>query len=416
MARLYNTFEFIGNINIPKDKEKFHDIRESASGWVGHRLNFGIQESKTNSAFVELYGGYSKSKPNKVFTFSKSTENEKGSKLEIPWDERLNPETLDMVADFKKIVVDFTTDFELKNEINQLLYQIRSLEYQDQLKPEDVEKLKGLKNELAEKAVNRHEFIHNYDAIEFLSNNLEEYKNYIFRLTGSIDLSASKGKFYRKFNPELIEIVEDDTPSQLRATMDIFFTKDSIDEKDFKKDKKVYINGYVIDYDNGQKKDQFYPTQFVINAQKLDFENETHVKRFEFLKNKFNVKGKGVYHLQWVVNIFRGADTVEFTIDDLTVSQREAIEFGFNKLEDFAPKGGMLGETVYENRLVKPILELVNDANDFREGAVGSTYELDDLEFVFTQSQENKPEENNETKEDIGKVVDIEKDLDDLFA
>jgi len=415
MARLYNSFEFIGNINIPKDKSKFHDVRESASGWVGHRLNFGVQESKTNSAFVELYGGYSKSKPNKVFTFSKGTESEKGSKLEIPWDERLNPETLDMVADFKKIVVDLTTDFELKEEVNQILYQIRSLEYQDKLTPEDQEKLSSLKKELTEKAADRHEFIHNYDAIEFLSSKLEDYKEYKFRLTGSLDLSANKGKFYRKFNPELIEIVENDTPSQLRSTMDIFFTKDAVDDKDFNKEKKVFIDGYVLGYDSGVKKDQFFPMQFVINGQKLDFENETHVKRFEFLKNKFNVKGKGVYHLQWLVNIFRGADTVEFTENDLTPQQKEAIEFGFNKLEDFAPKGGMLGETVYENRLVKPTLELINDANDFREGAVESTYELDDLDFTFAEPQ-SKPAETVETKTESTPKVDIDKDLDDLFA
>ncbi|TCJ01140.1 hypothetical protein [Cytobacillus praedii] len=418
MARLYNTFEFIGNISIPKDTNKFHEVKESPSGWVGHRLNFAVQESKTNSVFVELYGGYSKAKSYPVKTFGKGTENEKGAKLEIPWEDRLSPETIDMVADFKKIVVDFTTDQELKKEIGRMLYEVRNLEYQDNLSDADTVKLKELKEELKKKAVNRFEFIHNYDAIVLLADKLDEYKDYKFKITGSVDYSEHKGNFYRKFNPEHIEIVPNEEKSKLTSTMDIFFTKDSLDDKDFKEDKKVYINGYVLGYEGKAKKDQFFPQQFVINAQKIDLENENQVKLFEFLKSKFNVKGKGVYHLQWQVNVFRGADTVEFTIDNLTPTQRESVEFGLSKLEDYAPKGGMLGETVYENRLVKPILKAIDKENDFSEGAVESTFEAEDLEFEYTlvedkqqiQSQEPVKEE---VKEESKPALD---DLDNLFG
>ncbi|WP_043929333.1 hypothetical protein [Bacillus haynesii] len=153
-----------------------------------------------------------------------------------------------------------------------------------------------------------------------------------------------------------MEIVRNETPSQLRATMDIFFTKDSLDEKDFKEEKKLYIDGYVLSYDNQIKKDRFFPQQLIINAQKLDFNNEMHMKRLELLKNFFKVKGKGVYHLQWEVNIFRGADEIEFTEENLTASQKEMIALGLNTLDDFKPKGGLLGESREENRLIKPIL------------------------------------------------------------
>jgi len=415
MSRLYNTFEFVGNINIPKNKDKFLEVKDSASGWSGHRLNFAVQESKTNGVFVEMYGGYSKAKQNKVYSFGKGTENNKGGKLEIPWEDRLSPETVDLVADFKKFVIDFTTDQELKEKFEQIRYEIRTLEYKDDPTPEEQDKLHQLKQELAEKDVDRHEFIHEYDAIVFLANKLEEYKNYKFKLTGQVDFSESKGKFYRKFKPTTIEIVPNDTPNQLRSLMDIFFTKDSLDDKDFKKEKKVYVDGYVMCYDGNAKKDQFFPQQLMINASKLDFENETHVKRLEFLKNKFKVTGKGVYHLQWVVNIFRGADTVEFTFNDLTPSQKEAVEFGFNKVEDFAPKGGMLGETLYENRLVKPVLEKLNDHNDFSGGAVESSYEVEDLDFVPAQKDNNKPVDTKpETKTEDKPATSVE--LDDLFA
>jgi hypothetical protein len=414
MSRLYNTFEFVGNLFIPKSKEKFHEEKTSDSGWEGHKLNFAIQESKTNSVFLEMYGGFSKVKQNKVFSFSKGTENNPGSKLEIPWDDRLNTETVDLVADFKKIVVDFTTDSEFKEKVNNLRYQIRTLEYQDELSTDDKEKLSKLKVELKELATDRYEFVHNYDAIVFLSTTLDTYKDHKFRVTGSVDYQEHKGRFFRKFNPELIEIVESDTPSKLRATMDIFFDKDALDDSDFKEEKKIYINGYVLSYDSKAKKDQFFPQQVVINAQKVDLGNESHVKRLEFLKNKFNVKGKGVYHLQWEVNIFRGADTIEFTFENLTPPQKEAVEFGYNKLEDFAPKGGLLGETTEENRLVKPILQEINKHNDFREGAVESSYTVEDLTFVAATVNNQPSNEKKEEPKKESKPVDLE--LDDLFA
>jgi len=411
MARLYNTFEFIGNLFIPRNKDKFHEVNTYDSGWEGHRLNFAVQESKTNSVFVEMYGGLSKSKVNKVYSFSKGTENNPGGRIEIPWDERLNEDTVDMVADFRKIIVDFTDDPEVKEKVEELRYKIRSIEYQDEKSNDDLEKLKSLKAELKELAPDRHEFIHNFDAINFLSEKLEEYKQKKFRVTGSVDYSESKGRFFRKFMIESIEIVPNDTKNQLRATFDIFFTKDAIDDKDFKKEKKVYVDGYVIGYDSKAKKDQFFPQQFVLNAQKLDFENEQHVKRFEFLKNKFDVKGKFAYHLQWIVNIFRGADTVEFTEKDLTPAQKEAIEFGFNTLDDFKPKGGMLGETTEENRLVKPVLEKVNDHNDFTSGAVETEYKDEDLVYVAAINT-NTPPAQEEKKEETKAPV----DFDDLFS
>jgi hypothetical protein len=413
MSRLYNTFEFIGQINIAKNKEKFHKVDKFDSGWEKHTLNFAVKESNTNSVFVELQGGLSSVKQNKVVTFGKGTENVKGAKLEIPWSDRLKDETVDMVADFKKTVVDFTTDKELKEALGLLRYEIRTLEYKDKLTPDEQEKLTKLRKEYKEKAVDRHEFIHPYDAVIFLSSTLDTFKEYKFRVIGSVIMSAWNGKFYRRFEPSFIEIVDSETPAQLRATMDIFFAKDAVDEKDFKKDKKVYIEGYVMDYDNQSKKDVFFPQQFVINAQKIDFENEMHVKRFEYLKNKFNVTKKGVYHLQWLVNIFRGADKVEFTEKDLTAAQKEAIEFGLNKLEDFAPKGGMLGDNVYENRLIKPLLVNVNEYNDFTNGAVESAYSVDDLEYVPVQREEKKEEKKEEPKKEESKQ---EVELDDLFA
>ncbi len=149
MSKLQNKFEFIGNIFISNDKEKFHEVKEFDSGWVKNRLSFAVQESKTNSVFVELEGGYSKSKPNKVYSFSKGTENKKGSKLEIPWEDRLKDETVNMVADFSKIIVDFN-DESVKEKLNDLRYKLRGLDNRDSLTEEEKKSRSKLLDEYKE--------------------------------------------------------------------------------------------------------------------------------------------------------------------------------------------------------------------------------------------------------------------------
>ncbi|MCY8083179.1 hypothetical protein MOC02_07685 [Bacillus inaquosorum] len=413
LSKLQNKFEFIGNVFISNDKEKFHEVKEFDSGWVKNRLSFVVQESKTNSVFVELEGGYSKSKPNKVYSFSKGTENKKGSKLEIPWEDRLKDETVNMVADFSKIIIDFN-DESVKEKLNDLRYKLRGLDNKDSLTEEEKKSRSKLLDEYKELNVNGAEFIHEYDAIQFLSENLEKYKDKKFKITGSVEYNTWKGRNFRKFKIQTIEIVSNDTPSQLRANLDVFYTNDSLDETSFDEEKKYFIDAYVLSYDNQAKRDRFFPQQLVINAKKLDFNNELHLKRLELLKNFFKVDEDGVYHLLWEVNIFRGADEVDFTEDDLSPNQKEMIALGLNTLDDFKPKGGMLGESREENRLLKPILKKVNDSNDFTEGALTSTYEVEDLTYIPQQAQKTAPSEGKEES----KVTEEEKDnaFDDLFA
>lgn len=417
MALLYNTFDFTGKIFIP-DKEKFHAINESDSGWVGHRLSFAVQESQTNSVFVEMYGGYSRSKPNVVYSFSKSENGREGQRIEIPWSDRLKPEVVDMVANFRKIVVDFTTDQEAKKKATGLRYKIRDLEYKENKTEEELNELTSMKQELKELVPERYEFIHPYDAIAFLQSHLPVYKKHKFRVRGNVEMSEHKGEFYRKFVPNLIEIVDEDTPSKLKAFFDIFFTKDSLDDKRIKKEQRVYVNGYILSYDSKTKKDQFFPMQFVINTSKIDFENERQVALLELLKNKFKVTGRGVYHLPWDVNIFRGAEEKEFTENDLTTEQRELIEFGLATIDDFKPKGSVLGEAYYENRLIKPILQAFDaKENNFVNGPVETDYRLKDLEFEFVGNSTSKQTEDKISESEAQtKETDPLDDLDDLFS
>ena len=60
--------------------------------------------------------------------------------------------------------------------------------------------------------------------------------------------------------------------------------------------------------------------------------------------------------LRIIFSITNGTEEVEFTMDSLTEQQREQVELGISKMEDFKPRGSVFGERVNELRLVKPLL------------------------------------------------------------
>ena len=380
MSRLYNTFEFTGEATFPKDKDRFLTMTESKE-YKTFRVNFGIKESSTNCVFVELFGNMKKDGTGVVFSYSKGTEAEKGSQLQIKWNDRLKPEIKDMVADFKKIVIDLTEDEDVKSEIHKIAYEIRSIEYKGEKSEGDITKLKELKAKYDTLAVDRHEFLAEYDAIQFLAENAEKMKDKKFKVKGSFEVTEWKGKFYRKFKVESMELVSNEAKNQLRAKIDIFFDKDSMDDTDFEQDKKVYFNAFVQSYDSKAKKDAFYPQQFVINATKIDTSNQEIMNRINFMKGFFKASNDEVAHLQWEVAVFRGAEKEDIQLEDLTDKQRELIEMGMKTLEDFNKKG-MLGKNSEEIRLLCPVLE-----GEFDEGAVIVDMTPEELVYVTSQDE-----------------------------
>lgn len=109
------------------------------------------------------------------------------------------------------------------------------------LTEEENKTLSTLKGEYKQLNVNGAEFIHEYDAIQYLSQNLEKHKDNKFKITGNIEYNSWNGRNFRKFKIKTIEIVSSDTPSQLRATMDVFFTSESLDESSFEEEKGTLL-------------------------------------------------------------------------------------------------------------------------------------------------------------------------------
>lgn len=377
MARFNNTFEFIGELSLPKDATKFHEVTygKDNANWQMDRISFAVKESKTNSVFVELSSGHDKNGKGKILTYGKGLHGEKGSKLEITWDDRMKESSVDMVADFKKIVVDLETDFETKDKYMEIYYKIRSLERKENPTEEDKQKLKTYKEEFKGLAKNRCEFISEFDAIEYLANMLPTLLTHKFRITGQIQMSEWKGKYYTKYILEHIEIVKSDTPNRLKANVDLYFDKDSMDNSDFAEEKKIYISGYLQNYDRRAKEDRFYAHQFIINATKLNMEDENHMKFLQLLISQFKPTNDNFWHMIWEANIYRGAEKKDFTYEDLTPNQRIMVDVGRKTVQDFAPNGGMFGDNIDEFRLVEAKFE-----GDFAEGSVDA--ELTVEEFI----------------------------------
>lgn len=420
MSKFYNSFDFIGELFIPNDDSKFLDIKDNGAGWLGHRLNFGIKESKFNSAFLELYGGYRNkdNATNLVYTFSQGSEGKKGSPIQIPWDIRLDKSTLDMVADFRKIIVDLETDFDKKDEYMKLGYQIRKMKYEGVETDEDKEELAKLEKKYGELATNRHEFISEYDAILFLSAKLKEFKDHKFRIKGVPVLNEWKGKYYKKFEPQAIEIVPETYTNQLKITADVFFFKDCLDKTSMKEG-KIYVDGYLQDYVRESKRDELFPQTFVINTGKLDMDNEQHLALLKVMESQFDVKGRNLYHLPWEINFYRGAEKIEDKSLILTDEQKALIRVGIAEEKDFNTSG--FGENIEEFRLAKPLL-----VDAFSTGALDTGFkESEALDLVCATSADVKIEdvvspkkEDSPTEEmsDTASAKEIADTIEDLFG
>ena len=205
--------------------------------------------------------------------------------------------------------------------------------------------------------------------------------------------------------------------------MDTFyFTKDSIDDSEWRENKKLFLNGWIsayIDKDTGNK---YVPQQLVFDCSKIDFDNEKHVKLVNFKlaqigcsldeNNKIKCKLKSnVYKISAIMSYQNGSEEEEFTEDMLTATQKEALELGLKKLEDFRPSGSIYGDRVTVFKLIDFDLR-----NDYENGYVECDTTLSEFEDeIFTPTKEEKVEDIMNPPVEEEKVETVADD-DDLFS
>lgn len=164
-----NTFNFIGKIVPIKDTDKFKGYTETIfdSGWMIQRLRFNLVAGD-NRHLIEISAGRWKdeNKNSEVYTFDSD-----GNKIQIPWADRLEEETIKRVAGYRLYTIDtdtYTHRNELRNE--------------------------GKTEELEASQKKRRHYIVGSDFLDFAKKVVysEKAKNMLFRIKGNVNYTYNE--------------------------------------------------------------------------------------------------------------------------------------------------------------------------------------------------------------------------------
>lgn len=356
---------FCGTITVG---EKFFREGTTAGGYPYRSVNFGIKAG-TNIAYVEAFA----CKMPVIKTMD--TDNKP---IEIKYADANDADVIDTVASYRKHTINLDGE-------------------------------------------TREQFIADYDFVGKIIENIDEMKGKKFIVTASSSPNVYEGKVSLRWQIQNIYLADEDAKESLKITTDFYFDKDSVDGTDFADDKKVYLNGYISEYfskndlnaDKGGAR--FIPQQIVLDANKIDFSNEKHIKLLNFkLKmlginpieapdDKIKSKLKnGYYSLGCEFNYVNGAQEIDFSYDELTDMQKEMVDMGLKEVKDFAPAGSIYGARVTEWKLVN-----FSTSSKYADGMI----EEDDIEDMIFN-----PITKVESLSDLDKVIEESNDeLDDLF-
>lgn len=305
-------FKFTGNAHAETDSSKkgyFDRSGTSKSGNPYTSVTFSVASTPNNRGFVEIFG---------MERDTIKTLDTNKNKIEIDWDDRNEEGVLKTVL--QKNVMNFTED-------------------------------------------GRKEFIADLDVANFIKDHIFELDKKKVTVTGQVSKDFYNGKARDRFVVQSIYTADDNVKTGLNILGDFFFTKDSFDASEWKKEHKILIDGYTKEYVATEKKNMYVPRQLVFDCSKIDFDNEKHVNLVKYrltqiglgledgmIKN--NLKAKKVYKIAVVISYTNGAEEIAFDEKELTENQREAIELGIKTLDDFRPKGKIYGDRKIEYKLV----------------------------------------------------------------
>lgn len=337
-----NRFSFVGTPVIPKPDAKrplLVDGETSDHTNKYRRSTFGVKESDKNMGWVEAFGGQQK---------TIKTVDRDGKNIEIDWADRFDEEVVKNVAGYRKFVLN-----------------------------------------LGEEFGGRQEFISAYDFLGAVGEWLPQYKGRV-AVTGQFTKDWYKDRYTDRFQFQSIyAVVDDERKSRLSLTMDVFYNAGCVDDTDWKSEKRIVLNGYISQYINKDEGHKYIPHQFIFSGAKYDEANEKHMKILKYKQKYLKTKSKTFVHIPWDVVLLNGAETVEFTADMLTDAQREQVELGIKKVEDFRPKGDIYGSKITEYRLFDPKLQ-----GEFENGLVDTELKEDQFaEEIYEPATEEKIED-----------------------
>lgn len=354
-------FKFTGNAHAETDSSKkgyFDRSGTSKNGQPYTSITFSVASTPNNRGYVELFG---------MERDTIKTLDTNKNKIEIDWDDRNDEGVLKTVL--QKNVMNFTED-------------------------------------------GRKEFIADLDVANFIKDHIFELDKKKVTVTGQVSKDFYNGKTRDRFVVNSIYVAEDNAKNTLNIMGDYFFTKDSFDTSEWKENHKIIIDGYTAEYVASEKKQMYVSRQLIFDCSKVDFENESHIARVNYILSqiglaleggviKNNLKAKKVYKIAVVISYTNGQEEIAFDESELTENQRTAIELGVKTLDDFRPKGKIYGDRKVEYKLVDFDLR-----GDYKDGCVEIEDTLSEFEdSIYTPAA---PESTDDAF--MNKPVDDDKD------
>lgn len=398
-------FEMLGKITMSKETEKFHPYSETKydSGWVKRRIMFNAI-CGDNRHLLTVDGGSFADGHGDVYTFTKGSVDANGNKvkgesLKIPFKDRLTSPKLAEVAEFKK----FVFDLEKPNRRYKLEKAVEKIKEGTSLTDEELRELgleseADVKSELEKSNKKKHEFISEWDFVEFIKKVIDsgKYNDKKFFIRGNANYSYSdkNQKVYENYVPQRIYLADDDAEEYSTATIKMIYGADAVDEMSAEEKGKYYVSGYMMEYDNNRKANIPVPVVVTIPVAPTEASDKDK-KKVEAIKRKFVVEDDAFKELGIEVNMLNGAQKVEITEDMLTDEQKEDLECGLITLDDIRAD---LGGNVYGDRVQE--YQFSKIARGFTRGRNDTVYNSNDMIIkpleVETEGMEDLFEEDDE--------------------
>ena len=388
-------FEMLGKITMSKETEKFHPYSETKydSGWVKRRIMFNAI-CGDNRHLLTVDGGSFADGHGDVYTFTKGSVDANGNKvkgesLKIPFKDRLTSPKLAEVAEFKK----FVFDLEKPNRRYKLEKAAEKIKEGTSLTDEELRELgveseADVKGELEKSNKKKHEFISEWDFVEFIKKVIDsgKYNDKKFFIRGNANYSYSdkNQKVYENYVPQRIYLADDDAEEYSTATIKMIYGADAVDEMSAEEKGKYYVSGYMMEYDNNRKANIPVPVVVTIPVALTDASDKDK-KKVEAIKRKFIVEDDAFKELGIEVNMLNGAQKVEITEDMLTDEQKDDLECGLITLDDIRAD---LGGSVYGDRVQE--YQFSKIARGFTKGRNDTVYTEEDM--VIKPIEEKLPE------------------------
>lgn len=385
----------LGKISLGKETEKFKPYSETKyeSGWVKRRIMFNAI-CGDNRHMLNVDGGSFADGHGDVYTFTKGSVDANGNKvkgesLKIPFKDRLTSPKLAEVAEFKK----FVFDLEKPNRRYKLEKAAEKIKEGTSLTDEELRELgveseADVKGELEKSNKKKHEFISEWDFVEFIKKVIDsgKYNDKKFFIRGNANYSYSdkNQKVYENYVPQRIYLADDDAEEYSTATIKVIYGADAVDEMSVEEKGKYYVSGYMMEYDNNRKTNIPVPVVVTIPVAPTDASDKDK-KKVEAIKRKFIVEDDTFKELGIEVNMLNGAQKVEITEDMLTDEQKDDLECGLITLDDIRAD---LGGSVYGDRVQE--YQFAKIARGFTKGRNDTVYTAEDM--VIKPIEEELPE------------------------